>query len=114
MRDRLPPDLAAHLGAQLPWWFAAPITISINRSPEKTRSLDAFLAKIADELKFNRPVNTKDALQVVCSVLMKHVDDGQIAKVWEALPQDITQGDCTAAFLRSTIARPEVNKEEVR
>jgi len=93
MRDRLPPDLAAHLGAQLPLVVRGAYydQYKPSASPEKTRSLDAFLAKIADELKFSRPINIQDALQVVCSVLAKHVDDGQIAKVWEALPQDIRQ-----------------------
>ena len=67
--------------------------------PEKTRSLDAFMGKIDDELKFGRPVSGRDALQVVCSVLAKHVDDGQIAKVWEALPADIR--DVATAKLHS-------------
>lgn len=93
VRDRLPPDLAAHLGAQLSLVVRGTYydQYQPSASPEKVRSLDAFLAKIADELRFNRPVDTRAALQVVCSVLAKHVDDGQIAKVWEALPQDIRQ-----------------------
>ena len=93
MRDRLPPDLAAHLGAQLPLVVRGAYydQFEPSASPEKIRSLDAFLGKIADEMKFSRPVNTRDALQVVCSVLARHVDDGQIAKVWDALPQDIRQ-----------------------
>jgi uncharacterized protein (DUF2267 family) len=36
-------------------------------------------------------VNVRDALQVVCNVLARHVDKGQIDKVWQALPQDIHQ-----------------------
>jgi uncharacterized protein (DUF2267 family) len=93
MRDRLPPDLAAHLGAQLPLVVRGTYydQYEPSASPEKTRSLDAFLGKIADELKFSRPINSQVALQVVCSVLAKHVDKGQIAKVWEALPEDIRQ-----------------------
>jgi uncharacterized protein (DUF2267 family) len=93
MRGRLPPDLAAHLGAQLPLVVRGAYYDQYEPSvlPDKNRSLDTFLAKIADELKFNHPANTRDALQVVCSVLAEHVDDGQIAKVWEALPQDIRQ-----------------------
>lgn len=51
-----------------------------------TRTLDAFLGKIADELKFSRPINTQDAMQVVCSDLATHVDDSQISKEWKALP----------------------------
>lgn len=93
MRDRLQPDLAAQLGAQLPLVVRGAYYDQYEPSsqPEKTRSLEAFLSKIADELKFSRPINARDALQVVCSVLARHVDDGQIAKVWDALPQDIRQ-----------------------
>jgi uncharacterized protein (DUF2267 family) len=93
MRDRLPPDLAAHLGAQLPLVVRGAYydQYEPSASPEKGRTLEAFLGKIADELKFSRPVDTQEALQVVCAVLAKHVDGGQIAKVWEALPRDIRQ-----------------------
>jgi uncharacterized protein (DUF2267 family) len=91
MRDRLSPDLAANLGAQLPLVVRGAYYDQYKPSalPEKTRSLDAFLGKIDEELKFGRPVSGQDALQVVCSVLAKHVDNGQIAKIWEALPADI-------------------------
>ena len=93
MRDRLPSDLAAHLGAQLPLVVRGAYydQYEPSASPEKLRTLEAFLGKIADELKFSRPVDTQEALQVVCGVLAKHVDGGQIAKVWEVLPQDIRQ-----------------------
>lgn len=59
--------------------------------PERSRSLDDFLDKVAEELRFTRPVNMRDALQAVCRVLDKHVDDGQIAKVWQSLPTDVRQ-----------------------
>jgi uncharacterized protein (DUF2267 family) len=93
MRDRLQPDFAAHLGPQLPLVVRGAYydQYEPSVSPEKTRSLDAFLGKIADEMKFSHPINTKDALQVVCSVLARLVDDGQIAKVRDALPQDFRQ-----------------------
>jgi uncharacterized protein (DUF2267 family) len=91
MRDRLPPDLAAHLGAQLPLVVRGAYYDQYQPAagPDRSRSLNDFLGKIADELRFTRPVNTRDALQVVCSVLARHLDQGQIEKVWEALPDDI-------------------------
>lgn len=91
IRDRLPPDLAAHLGAQLPLIVRGAYydQYKPEATPERSRSLDEFLEKIADELKFTRPVNTQDALRVVCSVMAQHVDEGQIAKVWESLPEDV-------------------------
>lgn len=91
MRDRLPPELAAHLGAQLPLVVRGAYydQYEPTAAPDKSRTLDEFLGKIADELRFTRPVNTRDALQVVCSVLARHVDQGQIEKVWDALPEEI-------------------------
>lgn len=99
VRDRLPPDLAAHLGAQLPLVVRGAFydRYEPSSTPDKARSLEAFLGEIADELRFTRPVNIQDALQMVCSVLAKHVDEGQILKVWEALPGEIRQA---AAFIR--------------
>ncbi len=92
-RDRLPPELAAHLGAQLPLVIRGTYYDQYrpSASTEKTRSLETFLSTIADELKFSRSVNTKEAVQVACSVPAKHADDGQVAKVWQALPQEIRQ-----------------------
>lgn len=93
LRDRLPPDLAAHLGAQLPLMVRGAYYDQYKPSalPERSRSLDDFLDKVAEELRFTRPVNMRDALQAVCRVLDKHVDDGQIAKVWQSLPTDVRQ-----------------------
>ena len=93
LRDRLPPDLAAHLGAQLPLLVRGSFYDQYEpaATPEKLCDLDPFLEQIADELKFTRPVNVRDALQIVCNVLAKHVEKGQMDKVWQALPQDIRQ-----------------------
>ncbi|MGV6874179.1 DUF2267 domain-containing protein [Pseudochelatococcus sp. B33] len=91
VRDRLPPDLAAHLGAQLPLIVRGTYYDQYKpaATPDRSRSLDACLEKIADELKFTRPVNTRDALRVVCSVVARHVDEGVITKVRDSLPEDI-------------------------
>jgi uncharacterized protein (DUF2267 family) len=56
---------------------------------DKSRSLDEFLAHVNEELKSTRPINSHEAFRVVCSVLAKHVDGGQIRKIWESLPEDV-------------------------
>lgn len=91
LRDRLPPDLAAHLGAQLPLLVRGVYYDQYvpSATPDKIRSLDEFLSKIKDQMEFIRPIDSADALRVVCRVLTRHVDDGQMAKVWEALPHEI-------------------------
>jgi uncharacterized protein (DUF2267 family) len=51
MRDRLPSDLAAHLGAPLPLVVRGAYydQYEPSASPEKARTLEAFLGKIADD-----------------------------------------------------------------
>jgi uncharacterized protein (DUF2267 family) len=91
LRDRVPLDLAAHLGAQLPilvrgiyydQWHPAD-------KPERTRDLDEFLARVADKLHGTRPVNVRDATRRVFHTLSRHVDRGQVEKVIGAMPQQV-------------------------
>ncbi|WP_254022987.1 DUF2267 domain-containing protein [Mesorhizobium ventifaucium] len=81
----------AHLGSQLPILVRGAYydQYQPSRTPENLRSLDEFLAKIKAELEFTRPVDSKDAFRVVSKVLAHHVGEGQMIKVWEALPAEI-------------------------
>ncbi|AWM86345.1 DUF2267 domain-containing protein [Microvirga sp. 17 mud 1-3] len=91
VRDRLPPELAVHLGAQLPllvrgayydqWHFIS--------EPDRDRSLEHFLDRVGQGLKNIRPVNRAEAVQVVFRVLNQYLDEGQIAKVWDSLPHEV-------------------------
>lgn len=91
LRDRLPFDLAIHLGTQLPiivrgiyyeqWSHPA--------QPDKSRSREEFLARVAEGLASVRPVNPERATRIVLQVLDRHIDPGQTRKVREALPEDI-------------------------
>lgn len=76
IRDRLPPDLAAHLGAQLPLLVRGAF-------------YDRFLHRIEEGMTGVRPVNPEEAVHSVFHVLSHHLDPGQIAKVRQALPEDI-------------------------
>src|SRR5438270_9550008 len=61
LRDRLPLDEAAHLGAQLPLLVRGLYYDQLH-SPStnhKERHLEEFLARAADGLKDTRPVNTR-------------------------------------------------------
>ena len=91
VRDRLPPELAVHLGAQLPilvrgayydQWHFTP-------EPDRDRSLEHFLDRVGQGLKNIRPINRPDAVQVVFRVLNRHLDQGQIAKVRDSLPHEV-------------------------
>jgi uncharacterized protein (DUF2267 family) len=92
VRDRIPLELADHLGSQLPLlvrglyydqWHAP------GRMDEKPRSLDAFLEPIGEQLAQIRPINALSATQAVFRILSRHVNPGQVEKVKHALPGDV-------------------------
>jgi uncharacterized protein (DUF2267 family) len=91
VRDRIPLGLAAHLGAQLPLLVRGAYYDQWRPSeqPQKWRSLDEFFSIISAELSNVRPVNVRDAARSVFQVLNHYVDPNQVAKVREALPEDV-------------------------
>lgn len=93
IRDRLPVDAAAHLGAQLPLLIRGAYYDQFQpaRQPEKWRTLDELLERVNNELSDLRPVNARDAVQTVCKVLSKHIDRGEAEEVRAALPSAVHQ-----------------------
>lgn len=91
LRDRLQPDLAAHLGAQLPLIIRGAFYdhYQPSKMPEKIRSWDEFQEKLEAELSWTRPINVRDAFRTVCRTLDRHIEANQAEKVWEALPEEI-------------------------
>jgi uncharacterized protein (DUF2267 family) len=91
VRDRIPLDLAAHLGAQLPLLVRGAYYDQFRPSelPDKSRSLDEFLQGIGAELAGTRPVNVRDATRAVFQILARHVNRGQIEKVLHSLPEEV-------------------------
>lgn len=92
VRDRIPLELAVHLGSQLPLlvrglyydqWHAP------GRMDDKPRSLDAFLAPIGERLNQIRPLDPRAVTGAVFTVLARHVDTGQAEKVRQALPGEV-------------------------
>jgi uncharacterized protein (DUF2267 family) len=69
-RDRLPVELAAHLGSQLPLLVRGIYYDQLRPSvpPKRLRSLDEFLQGIGEELATSRPVNVRDATKAVFQV----------------------------------------------
>jgi uncharacterized protein (DUF2267 family) len=88
LRDRLPPDTAVKLGAQLPimirgiyyegWHMAA--------SPSKERHVEEFSAHILRELPPQFPVNPLMAARGVYEVLWEKLDPGEFEKLMAHLP----------------------------
>jgi uncharacterized protein (DUF2267 family) len=88
LRDRLPPEMAVHLGAQLPtlvrgfyyegWRMVDP--------PTHIRHLDDFEAAILAQTPAQFPLSPVRAAQAVFQLLWTELDSGEISKVVHALP----------------------------
>jgi uncharacterized protein (DUF2267 family) len=91
LRDRLPLNLAAHLGAQLPLLVRGIYYDSWDPQPETTRERKQgeFLERVTAGLQGTRPVNVEQATRVVFATIGRHVTPGQVDKVRDALPGDI-------------------------
>jgi uncharacterized protein (DUF2267 family) len=90
-RDRLPVELAAHLGSQLPLLVRGSYYDQFRPSdmPKRLRTLDEFLQGISGELAMTRPVDVRDATRAVFQILSRHINRGQIDKVRQSLPEEV-------------------------
>ncbi|GIK98294.1 MAG: hypothetical protein BroJett029_25030 [Alphaproteobacteria bacterium] len=91
LRDRVPPELAAHLAAELPLLVRGLYYDQYRPtgSPEKTRSRAQFVQGVADGLSDMRPIDPELAIRAVLAAVSRHVAPGQVRKLREALPEDI-------------------------
>lgn len=103
LRDRLPVDLSAHLGSQLPLLVRGAYYDQYQpaRQPSGCDTIEQFLAEVAEWLSDVRPIDPETATAAVFALLSRHVDDGQIAKVQNALPESLRDFwlDCETAML---------------
>ena len=106
LRDRLPVELAAHLGAELPLLIRGAYYDQFQpaRQPSRCHSLEEFCDEVGEWLQDTRPVDPRLAVSTVFTVLSRHVPDGQIRKVQDALPRDLREFWSLAAELDAGIA----------
>lgn len=92
LRDRLTVNLAAHLGAQLPLLIRGVYydQFEPGHMPSEHRSRD-FVGEVAEWLSDTRPVDAEEAVRSVFRVLSRHISEGQINKVRDALPKSLRQ-----------------------
>lgn len=91
LRDRLNPNEAAHLAAQLPMLVRGIYYEGYRPAgkPDRIRSRDEFLHKIDEHLENVRPLGADDAARAVFKVLDHYLDPGEIEEVKHALPEEI-------------------------
>lgn len=91
LRDRLPPEAAVHLGAQLPilvrgiyyegWHMAG--------KPTKERSVQEFADRVFDELPPLFPMDALTVARGVFEILWEKIDPGEFAKVTAHFPASL-------------------------
>ena len=90
LRDRLPVDLAVHLGAQLPMlirglyyegWKPSKVPIKMSR--------EEFLVAAQEKIIADRVIDPEETVQAVLAVVADHAGGGELEKVMHSLPQDI-------------------------
>jgi len=98
LRDRLPVELAAHLGAQLPLLVRGVYYDQFEpaKQPSSLDAFDDFVQEVSDWLADIRPVDAREATRAVFAVLTRHVSEEQIANVRSALPRSIRSAFETA------------------
>ncbi len=91
LRDRLPVELAAHLGAQLPLLVRGVYydQFEPGRMPSACRTPEEFRAEVAEWLTDIRAVDPDEAIAAVFALLDRHLSEGQLAKVRGALPRGV-------------------------
>jgi uncharacterized protein (DUF2267 family) len=90
LRDRIPLELAIHLGSQLlvrglyyDQWHAP------GHMDAKLRLLDEFLKPIGEQLAQIRSIKARNATQAMFWILSRHVNPGQVEKVKHSLPGEV-------------------------
>jgi uncharacterized protein (DUF2267 family) len=93
LRDRVPAELAAHLGAQLPLLVRGLYYDQWRpeHPPDRARHLDDFLARVTEGLHGARPTDPREAAEAVFQVLSRHLDPGQVGKLVHALPEPVRE-----------------------
>ena len=93
LRDRLQPEMAVHLGAQLPmlvrgfyyedWHMAG--------TPTRERHKDEFLAHIAAAFRNDPEVDPERVARAALATLAESIDPGQVSNVIAALPHELRE-----------------------
>jgi uncharacterized protein (DUF2267 family) len=90
LRDRMPIDEAAHLGAQLPTLVRGVYyeQFSPAHMPEKERHVGTFLERVAERMQRD-DVDPEKATRTVFAVIKERIDVGELRHVVHMMPDEI-------------------------
>lgn len=93
LRDRLMPEEAIDLGAQLPMLIRGMYFegYKISGKPITVRRKDDFLDLVERELKRNPEIDPEDAAEGVFAVLGKKISEGELRDIKSVLPKEIDE-----------------------
>jgi uncharacterized protein (DUF2267 family) len=102
LRDRLPAEEAAHLGAQLPMLVRG-FYYEGWRPSEAPQRLDreSFLERVGERIVSSRILDPEAVVQTVLTVVGRFLSAGELEKIGRILPADLRD-------LLPDFARPEV------
>lgn len=91
LRDRLPIEEAFHLSSNLPTLVRGVFWESYRPAgkPEKYRSREEFLNKIAEHLDQTPPIDPEDAARAVFGAIQRHVSAGEVEEVKHLVPEEV-------------------------
>jgi uncharacterized protein (DUF2267 family) len=91
IRDEMQVEQSAHFAAQLPLLIRGAYFDQYRPAaqPAAARSHDDFIARIQQDMDGSRPVNVQQAATAVMRTLNRHVTEGQVRKVRDALPRGV-------------------------
>lgn len=90
LRDRMPVNEAAHLGAQLPTLVRGIYYEQFNPAhmPEKERHVGPFLERVAERIQRD-DVDAEKATRAVFAVVKEKIDAGELAHVVHMMPDEV-------------------------
>ena len=93
LRDRLTPESAVHLGAQLPMLVRGFYYEGWRPSdtPTNEKHADNFIDRVDEALPAGLDIDPEAAVIAVLAVMADRLDAGEIAKVARQLPRDMHQ-----------------------
>lgn len=107
LRDRIGPEPAVHLGAQLPTLIRGVYYDGwrMSQTPTKERHRDEFLEHVANELPPTFPIDAEAATKAVFDLLWEKVDPNEVTKLIRLFPKELRE-------LWHPLAREDAEEEE--